>query len=178
MSYKELAHSLIDQIPESKMYYIVTYLQGAAVPEEMPNAETSLPVKNKDHNLSGNYSGYKECHIEPDWLLIYKQTDNELKLDRTGTHAICSGYSQKKRRMRYCICLSFCLCDLYACCLFIQNIVLCTGNTQNKCNILLSYHSATGSSIPPFASRQTLNYAPFPSSVLPTIVQNRLPDSI
>lgn len=46
-----------------------------------------LPAKNKDHNLSGNYSGYKECHIEPDWLLIYKQTDNELKLDRTGTHA-------------------------------------------------------------------------------------------
>lgn len=40
MSYKELAHSLIDQIPESKMYYIVTYLQGAAVPEEIPNAET------------------------------------------------------------------------------------------------------------------------------------------
>lgn len=46
-----------------------------------------LPDKNKYHNLSGNYSGYKECHIEPDWLLIYKQTDNELKLDRTGTHA-------------------------------------------------------------------------------------------
>ena len=40
MSYREIAHSLIDQIPESKMYYIVTYLQGAAVPEETPNAET------------------------------------------------------------------------------------------------------------------------------------------
>lgn len=46
-----------------------------------------LPLKNRDHNLSGNYSGYKECHIEPDWLLIYKQTDDELRLDRTGTHA-------------------------------------------------------------------------------------------
>ena len=46
-----------------------------------------LPPKNRDHNLSGNYSGYRECHIEPDWLLIYKQTDDELKLDRTGTHA-------------------------------------------------------------------------------------------
>lgn len=34
----------------------------------------SLPFKNREHNLSGNYSGYKECHIEPDWLLIYKQT--------------------------------------------------------------------------------------------------------
>ena len=40
MSYRELAHSLIDQIPESKMYYIVTYLQGAAVPDDTPNAET------------------------------------------------------------------------------------------------------------------------------------------
>lgn len=46
-----------------------------------------LPIKNKDHKLSGDYSGYRECHIEPDWLLIYKQTDTELKLDRTGTHA-------------------------------------------------------------------------------------------
>lgn len=46
-----------------------------------------LPPKNRDHNLSGNYSGYRECHIEPDWLLIYKQTDDELRLDRTGTHA-------------------------------------------------------------------------------------------
>lgn len=40
MSYKELAKNLIDQIPDSKMYYIVAYLQGAAIPEEVPNAET------------------------------------------------------------------------------------------------------------------------------------------
>ena len=40
MSNRELAKQLIDQIPESKMYYIVSYLQGAAVPEEKPNAET------------------------------------------------------------------------------------------------------------------------------------------
>ena len=46
-----------------------------------------LPPKNKDHNLIGNYSGYRECHIEPDWLLIYKQTEDELRLDRTDTHA-------------------------------------------------------------------------------------------
>ena len=46
-----------------------------------------LPTNNRDHNLSGNYFGYKGCHITPDWLLIYKQTDTELKLDRTGTHA-------------------------------------------------------------------------------------------
>lgn len=47
----------------------------------------SLPLKNRDHNLSGSYAGYRECHIEPDWLLIYKQTNNELWLNRTGTHS-------------------------------------------------------------------------------------------
>ena len=46
-----------------------------------------LPPKNKDHNLIGNYSGYRECHIAPDWLLIYRQLGNELRLDRTGSHA-------------------------------------------------------------------------------------------
>lgn len=40
MSSKEFAKNLIDQIPESKMYYIIAYLQGAAIPEEVPNAET------------------------------------------------------------------------------------------------------------------------------------------
>lgn len=40
MSNREFAKSLIDQIPESKMYYIIAYLQGAAIPEEVPNAET------------------------------------------------------------------------------------------------------------------------------------------
>jgi mRNA interferase YafQ len=44
-------------------------------------------VKNKDHNLSGNYSGFKECHIEPDWLLIYKYGDGYLELARTGSHS-------------------------------------------------------------------------------------------
>ena len=44
MSYKELAKNLIDQIPDSKMYYIVAYLQGAAVPDEMPNAETIASI--------------------------------------------------------------------------------------------------------------------------------------
>ncbi len=46
-----------------------------------------LPSKNADHNLSGNYNGYRECHIAPDWLLIYRQEGNELLLYRTGTHA-------------------------------------------------------------------------------------------
>lgn len=46
-----------------------------------------LPPKNKDHNLKGNFKEYRECHIEPDWLLIYNQTDKVLKLARTGTHS-------------------------------------------------------------------------------------------
>lgn len=46
-----------------------------------------LPVKNRDHNLSGNHAGERECHITPDWLLIYRVNNNELYLIRTGTHA-------------------------------------------------------------------------------------------
>jgi len=48
-----------------------------------------LPGKYKDHSLSGNYVGYRECHIEPDWLLIYKIYDDVLvlALTRTGTHS-------------------------------------------------------------------------------------------
>ena len=46
-----------------------------------------LPLKNKDHALSGNYINYRECHIQPDWLLIYRAEANELFLYRTGTHA-------------------------------------------------------------------------------------------
>jgi mRNA interferase YafQ len=47
----------------------------------------TLPPKNSDHNLSGNYLGYRECHIEPDWLLIYRLDESELLLHRTGSHA-------------------------------------------------------------------------------------------
>ena len=46
-----------------------------------------LPVKNRDHSLKGNLSDKRECHIAPDWLLIYRIKDDELILDRTGTHA-------------------------------------------------------------------------------------------
>lgn len=46
-----------------------------------------LPPKNKDHGLSGNYMGCRECHILPDWLLIYRIEGENLYLVRTGTHA-------------------------------------------------------------------------------------------
>lgn len=48
-----------------------------------------LPIKYKDHNLSGNFKGCRECHITPDWLLIYEIAENELilYLTRTGPHS-------------------------------------------------------------------------------------------
>lgn len=52
-------------------------------------AGESLPPKYRDHNLSGNYKGYRECHISPDWLLIYKVQNDVLvlTLTRTGSHS-------------------------------------------------------------------------------------------
>lgn len=49
----------------------------------------TLPQKNKDHSLNGIYQGCRECHITPDWLLIYEIADQELilYLTRTGTHS-------------------------------------------------------------------------------------------
>ena len=51
--------------------------------------ENPLPPKYKDHPLSGNYVDCRECHITPDWLLIYRINDKELilALTRTGTHS-------------------------------------------------------------------------------------------
>lgn len=48
-----------------------------------------LPEKNKDHALIGNWGGYRECHIEPNWLLVYRIEDEMLilTLARTGTHS-------------------------------------------------------------------------------------------
>lgn len=52
-------------------------------------AQEPLPASNYDHALTGNYAGYRECHIAPDWLLIYKVDDEALFLFlfRTGTHS-------------------------------------------------------------------------------------------
>lgn len=46
-----------------------------------------LPAEYSLHKLSGQYSGYWECHIEPDWLLVYYLDDEVLRLERTGTHS-------------------------------------------------------------------------------------------
>ncbi len=48
-----------------------------------------LPEHYHDHALTGNYAGFRECHIEPDWLLVYRKENNlmVLLLSRTGTHS-------------------------------------------------------------------------------------------
>ena len=48
-----------------------------------------LPAQYKPHKLAGNYRGFWECHIQPDWLLIWLQNDtkNTIEFTRTGTHA-------------------------------------------------------------------------------------------
>ncbi len=59
-----------------------------AVIEKLANGETLEP-KHRDHALTGNYTMFRECHIRPDWLLIYRINENELELiaHRTGTHS-------------------------------------------------------------------------------------------
>lgn len=53
-----------------------------AIIEEKP-----LDKKHRDHPLTGNWVKYRDCHIEPDWLLIYKIENGEVLFERTGTHA-------------------------------------------------------------------------------------------
>jgi mRNA interferase YafQ len=54
---------------------------------ELLAEQGSLPSGYRAHALSGEWSGVWECHIEPDWLLIYAVTEEEVLLVRTGTHA-------------------------------------------------------------------------------------------
>ena len=56
---------------------------------DMLAAGNELPEKYRDHSLSGNFAGCRECHITPDWLLIYEISNEELilYLTRTGTHS-------------------------------------------------------------------------------------------
>ena len=58
------------------------------VVEQLSNEKT-LEDKYRDHELTGNYKGFRECHIESDWLLIYKVENDELVLvlSRTGIHS-------------------------------------------------------------------------------------------
>jgi len=46
-----------------------------------------LPSNCRDHKLVGNYEGRRECHVGPDWLLIYKVTNDTIVFERTGSHS-------------------------------------------------------------------------------------------
>ena len=56
--------------------------------KKLANGE-ALAEKHRDHSLTGNWVGYRECHILPDWLLVYRVENNVLVLTlaRTGTHS-------------------------------------------------------------------------------------------
>ena len=59
-----------------------------SIVDRLAQGET-LPAKHRDHSLTGDYIGFRECHIQPDWLLIYRTEEEALMLFlmRTGTHA-------------------------------------------------------------------------------------------
>ena len=46
-----------------------------------------LPSKHRDHSLIGTWAPSRDCHVEPDWILIYTADTESLRLERTGTHA-------------------------------------------------------------------------------------------
>ena len=49
-------------------------------------AGTALPAKHRDHPLIGPWAPSRDCHVEPDWILIYTADSESLRLERTGTH--------------------------------------------------------------------------------------------
>lgn len=67
-----------------KRGYDVSLLKEIVLALQVPE---KLPQKNKDHELAGTLEGFRECHIQNDWLLMYRQTETGLYLMRTGTHS-------------------------------------------------------------------------------------------
>jgi len=67
-----------------KMFDIVTMILNNA--NQGMEYHLLLPEKYCLHKLIGKFKGYWECHIEPDWLLVYYLDDEVLRLERTGTH--------------------------------------------------------------------------------------------
>ena len=70
----------------SKRHYDVSLLHEVVA--KLANGET-LSAKHKDHALTGEFKGFRECHITPDWLLVYRKFESTLILSllRTGTHS-------------------------------------------------------------------------------------------
>ena len=76
---KDLKLALKRNLPEEKLNEVILMLA----------TDIPLPAANLDHPLKGEYKGNRECHIQPDWLLIYSKEDklNLLSLVRTGSHS-------------------------------------------------------------------------------------------
>ncbi|MCQ2959557.1 MAG: type II toxin-antitoxin system YafQ family toxin [Bacteroidales bacterium] len=80
---KDYKAAVKQNLPIDKLDEIIKKLQQ----------DISLPIQNKDHQLEGQYKDCRECHINPDWLLIYQKNDREKKelkvltLVRLGSHA-------------------------------------------------------------------------------------------
>ena len=75
---KDLKKVVKRRLPVALLTAVVTQLR-----EDLP-----LAPARRDHNLQGDWQGWRECHIQPDWLLIYRREgDDELWLARTGTHS-------------------------------------------------------------------------------------------
>ena len=78
---KDLKLARKRNLPEAKLNEIIFMLANEQV----------LPAVNKDHALYGDYEGTRECHIQPDWLLIYSKSEEDsiqiLSLIRTGSHS-------------------------------------------------------------------------------------------
>lgn len=64
MSERDIAKSLIDKIPESRLFYVISYLQGVAVPDETPNAETLEAFAELDNGGGSSFSGTTEQLFE------------------------------------------------------------------------------------------------------------------
>ena len=62
-------------------------LDKLVVVVQVLSAERKLPTRYRNHPLKGQYRNKQDCHIEPEWILLYAVEDNELVLYRTGTHS-------------------------------------------------------------------------------------------
>ena len=54
---------------------------------DLLQAQEQLPARCRPHPLRGDWAGHRDCHVDPDWLLLYKVTEKELILVRTGSHS-------------------------------------------------------------------------------------------
>lgn len=76
MSERELAKSLIDQVPESKLYYVLSYLQGVVVPDETPNATTIAALMEGDEMLKNGTGQHFQGTAEEFFAMLDQEADN------------------------------------------------------------------------------------------------------